>query len=574
MVWPLTLALGTLVACAEPNPPNWPSTVHIFGPDSSSINSTVQNLYAHQDVFDSRRQAILFKPGVYHTDIPVGYYTTVHGLGATPEEVTFAGQNGIHEAEAGNNLIKFWRGAENLVNRPASGRMVWSVSQAAPLRRLIVDGDLVYGTEANTQGSGGYSSNVKITGKVNFTMQQQWILRNCEIGEGTSYFQDPPRSVNFVFVGSTGPGMPTPTEKCTNSAANPVSPEPQKLVIDKTPVGLEKPYITIDQDDKFNLVTPKANSGTTGAQWTGVREYVDGFEKVFVATNSTKVSTINAKLEAGLHVILTPGIYLLPEPIRIGRSESPYQVLLGLGLATLVPLNGNAAVEVASVPGVRIAGLLFQAGPVESRALISVGTTSAGGDADNPILLADVYARVGGPGEDPVASKVMMEVNASHVVIDNVWLWRADVQNTHRSRDVRHGLVVNGHHVTAYGLASEHMQSDNVVWNGEDGQVYFFQAELDGLAHNSDDKTPDYGPNGVSGYRVNALRHLGYGIGVYCWFSNPGVIVQSGVKVLHRETLDHIVCPFQWVWENANTPPKGNSTIQNAILVVGGELLV
>lgn len=118
------------------------------------------------------------------------------------------------------------------------------------------------------------------------------------------------------------------------------------------------------------------------------------------------------------------------------------------------------------------------------------------------------------------------------------------------------------------------MQSDNVVWNGEGGRVYFFQAELDGLAHNNDDKTPDYGPNGVSGYRVNALSHLGVGIGVYCWFSNPGVIVQSGVKVLHKETIDSIVCPFQWIWPNANTPPLGNSTIQEAILVVEDELII
>jgi hypothetical protein len=55
----------------------------------------------------------------------------------------------------------------------------------------------------------------------------------------------------------------------------------------------------------------------------------------------------------------------------------------------------------------------------------------------------------------------------------------------------------------------------------------------------------------------------------YCWFSSPGIVVQSAVKVLHRETIDSIVCPFRWVWANANTPPKGNSTIRANIQVVG-----
>ena len=89
-----------------------------------------------------------------------------------------------------------------------------------------------------------------------------------------------------------------------------------------------------------------------------------------------------------------------------------------------------------------------------------------------------------------------------------------------------------------------------------------------GLAHKPGDKTPHFGPNGVSGYRVNALQHRAVGVGVYCWFSSPDIVVQSAVKVLHKETVAGIVCPFQWVWENANTPPKGNSTIEHAILVV------
>lgn len=445
--------------------------------------------------------------------------------------------------------------------------MIWSVSQAAPLRRMNVGGDLVLGTAADTQGSGGFASNLRIAGRLNFTMQQQWIVRNAEIGGGTSYFESPPRSVNFVYVGTHG--APPPTTKCTNSLTNPLSPSPQQLVVGSTPVSIEKPYLTVDKRGRYSLVTPRAESETSGVQWH-VDAFVDGFENVFVATNATSVTDINAKLAAGLHVVLTPGIYSLPEPIRIGRVASTYQVLLGLGLATLVPTHGGAAIEVGDAPGVRVAGLLLQAGPRTSRALITVGTApNAVGDAANPILLADVFARVGGPGTDAVSASVMMEVNASNVVVDNVWLWRADIQgNDNRIRDVDHGLVVNGRDVVAYGLASEHMQHDNVVWNGENGRVYFFQAELDGLAHIPFDKTPNYGPDGVSGYRVNARAHNAVGVGVYVWMSSPGVIVQAGVAVRHKETVAGIVCPFVWTWENENTPPQGNSTIKAAIRVL------
>jgi hypothetical protein len=40
---------------------------------------------------------------------------------------------------------------------------------------MIVEGDLVLGTAADTQGSGGYISGVTLTGRLNFTMQRKSI---------------------------------------------------------------------------------------------------------------------------------------------------------------------------------------------------------------------------------------------------------------------------------------------------------------------------------------------------------------------------------------------------------------
>ena len=37
---------------------------------------------------------------------------------------------------------------------------------------------------------------------------------------------------------------------------------------------------------------------------------------------------------------------------------------------------------------------------------------------------------------------------------------------------------MNGNSVRAYGLFVEHTLGDMVLWNGEDGETYFYQSEL------------------------------------------------------------------------------------------------
>ena len=129
----LLFAVAAACVATEPNPPQWPPTVHVIGLESATGNATVHAVYKEQYdyLYTDSRAALLFKPGVYSFDVPVGYYTTVHGLGVNPEDVSFVGEHGVHQAEPGRNLIQFWRSAENLAQRPTSGRVVWSVSQAS-----------------------------------------------------------------------------------------------------------------------------------------------------------------------------------------------------------------------------------------------------------------------------------------------------------------------------------------------------------------------------------------------------------------------------------------------------------
>ena len=46
--------------------------------------------------FVDSRYALMFKPGTYTVDVPVGYYTQVLGLGDSPDDVVFSGSKGVY----------------------------------------------------------------------------------------------------------------------------------------------------------------------------------------------------------------------------------------------------------------------------------------------------------------------------------------------------------------------------------------------------------------------------------------------------------------------------------------------
>jgi len=115
------------------------------------------------------------------------------------------------------------------------------------------------------------------------------------------------------------------------------------------------------------------------------------------------------------------------------------------------------------------------------------------------------------------------------VIGDNLWLWRADhhvaglVMDSMNPCD--HGLVVDGDHVTMYGLAVEHTLKDLTQWSGDHGRTYFYQSEL------PYDVGQDFGDAGYVGYRVNdtVSAHSAYGVGVYHFFRDFEVTVPRGI---------------------------------------------
>jgi len=103
----------------------------------------------------------MFKPGNHHVSVKVGFYTQVLGLGDKPKDTTISG---LFSPDGSSNphhgaLCNFWRSAENL---QLNGKVTWSVSQAAPIRRMQINGDLALSQRGYS--SGGYMADMYISG--------------------------------------------------------------------------------------------------------------------------------------------------------------------------------------------------------------------------------------------------------------------------------------------------------------------------------------------------------------------------------------------------------------------------
>src|SRR5258706_6689263 len=147
----LLLALVTAARVAAQSPrttPDFGPSVTIFDPatPAATIKSKFDSIFASQESneFGAGRYALLFKPGTYDVDARIGFYTQVSGLGLSPNDVVIdGGMRADARWRKGNATVNFWRDVENMSVVPAGGFDRWAVSQAAPMRRMHIRGDLV-----------------------------------------------------------------------------------------------------------------------------------------------------------------------------------------------------------------------------------------------------------------------------------------------------------------------------------------------------------------------------------------------------------------------------------------------
>ncbi|MFI7374341.1 discoidin domain-containing protein [Actinoplanes sp. NPDC049668] len=522
----------------DPRNPNFGPNVNVFDPSTpaATIQNRFNQLFTAQETnqFGPERYAVLFKPGNYTADVNLGFFTQVSGLGLSPDDVNL---NGHVRVEAnwmnGNATQNFWRVAENLSVTLPAGTTVerYAVSQAAPYRRMHLRGagnQIQLWNGGDGWSSGGLMADTKVDGAVVSGSQQQWYSRNSEFGSWAGSVW------NMVFQGVQG-------------APPPNFPNPSHTVIGTTPTVREKPFLYVDGAGEYKVFVPALRQNSTGTSWYNKTPAGSSISlsQFFVVRPGTTAATMNAALAQGRHLLVTPGVYNLDQALQVNRADT---VILGLGLATLKPTAGTAAIKIADVAGVKLAGVLVEAGAANSPTLIEVGAAgSAANNAANPISLHDVFVRIGGSGVGRATNSVV--VNSNHVIGDHLWLWRADhgdgVGWSVNTAD--QGLVVNGADVTMYGLFVEHFQRYQTVWNGERGRTYFYQNEMPYEMPNQA-AWMNGATRGYAAYKVaDAVNtHQAWGVGSYCVFTlDQSVVgeraieapVKSGIRFTNMVTV-------------------------------------
>jgi hypothetical protein len=226
-------------------------------------------------------------------------------------------------------------------------------------------------------------------------------------------------------------------------------------------------------------------------------------------------------------------MYNLTAPIQI---NNPDIVLLGIGFPILISATGQPCIVVGSVSGVRVGGIMLQAGPSTNPVTpVLLQWGASGGDQSiTSGFLYDCFTRSGRFGSSASEpfnqTNLFVQINSANVILDNLWLWRAD-------HDTQ-GLVVNsnnacltgcqiyGNNVTAYALACEHTLQDQAQWYGNNGRCYFYQSEF------PYDVTASFGTQNYVGYRLGnqVSAHSAWGVGIYSFFRDNEVTAYSGIS--------------------------------------------
>lgn len=489
------------------------NNTHIYSPadDTSLIKSDIDDFLKSTGQFKEGRFAALFKTGNYNAlDLTMRYYMTYSGLGYFPTDAEIGGFKVYGELSGGNATCNFWCGIDNMT---VNSGVQWAVSQATSFRRMKVNGSMTLVDQGATPwGSGGFISDTVVSGTINAGGQQQWLTRNSEYSKWSG------SNINMVYSGCIGSfsdgSYAWPVKRITN--------------LETTTVMSEKPYLVFD--DGYYVCLPALNKNSRGVSWDKNGADLNGddaylpLSSFYVArADRDDAETLNAALACGKDILLTPGIYQIESPLLVENANT---IIMGLGLATL-KLSGentDTIMRVSDAGGVRLSGIMFDAGAY-SETLLQIGEEKTSVRHDqNPIILNDVYFRIGGAGSAPTSVDTTLEINCNDVIGDNFWVWRADHGNGGtvgwEINKTRNGVIVNGDYVTIYGLMVEHFHEYQTVWNGEHGFMAFYQSETPYDVDDLEQWTSEWNGVKYSGYASYKVsddvgNHTAYGLGVY-----------------------------------------------------------
>src|SRR6478735_2755910 len=355
--------------------PNFGPNVHVYDHSQSdaaiqsSLNSVFEaNKSTQTAQFGTRRDALIFKPSTtpYNVFANIGFNTSILGVGQNPDDVRINGAvtvDAFNASDAGNATQNFWRSAENMSVNSLGGANRWAVAQAAPMRRVHIVGGLDAFPASYGWASGGYLADSKVDGKIETASQQQWYTRDSTIGSWSG------SNWNMVFSGVNG-------APATNFNTDPAS-GPRYTNVGSTPVSRDVPYLYVDGAGKYRVFLPSLRTNASGPSWASGSTPGTSLpmSQFYVVREGDSAANINQALAAGCNIFFTPGIYHVNQTLHVTKANT---VVLGIGYPTIIPDNGVNAMDVADVDGVRLKGILFDAGTAGSDTLLKVGLSKTG----------------------------------------------------------------------------------------------------------------------------------------------------------------------------------------------------
>src|SRR4051794_966499 len=502
------------------------ANVTIFNPSMSvaSINAALNAASGNQ------RRQFFFLPGTYGdpsitpatattTNViqaQVASGTKVSGLGASPCDVVI---NGALDIKNGGLAIRPSQMSNLTINPIESGSpdhsMLWYTSQTATWRRVNLLGNLYVSPVVQSPGkcqnpctnpadinlvpgvaNGFVMASSVVTGKVingdglnrpgveGFGGNSDIYFQQDSIGGYTGFGSD------MVFAGTLG-APPTDFRPGVEGPNGTFAVTPGHITtVDTVPVVREEPYVYYD-GTQFRIFRPSAQFDVRGPNWdqSGQGDSLP-LSAFYIANPTTPASsatpdtaaTINAQLAAGKHIILNPGTYVLNAPLTVA---SPDKVIFGLGDPILRADNTATIIVKDSAPGTVLGGFnadgrAFNASdmgavPFAENQVVIGDTPHGAGSKTDPTSLNDISS-VSGAKTDVLINQDYVVMNQGQIQSNNnsgngytTTNWAADSST--------YGMVVNGDHFTWEGIWLEHFKKTQVTWNGEDGQVLFFQNE-------------------------------------------------------------------------------------------------
>ena len=383
------------------------------------------------------------------------------------------------------------------------------------MRRVIINGSVLASGLLQRQGSSSAAGTSPTT--------RSTAARHQRRPAAVLHPQQQPRTAGPTACGTRYSSVTTARPRQPSATGQPN----QYTTLPTTPVSQEEPFLYTDRRGSYSVFVPAVQHDSVGPVLDGRHRGGPSIpiRQFFIANPAPRWRD---QRRARPRAEPDPDARRLrpaTQPIVVSR---PTRSCWASASPTLIPQHGNVAMQTASVPGIKLSGMIFDAGPRNSPALLQVGgaqlrpatqrprttrrwcrTCSSGSAAPTPGRRRPAWSSTpttrssttsgrGGPTTAPASAGPAT---------------RADT-----------GVIVNGDDVTAYGLFVEHFQKFEVIWNGQNGEDIFFQNEMpydppSQAAWMSSPTTDGYPAFLVTPRRAN---FQGYGMGSY-WFFNQGV---------------------------------------------------